>query len=42
MEKHTKQSAQSEFGFFRCLIYIIEWIAAAAFIATLVVIIMEM
>lgn len=42
MEKHTKQSAQSEFGFFRCLIYVIEWIAAAAFIATLVVIIMEM
>lgn len=42
MEKHTKQSAQSEFGFFRCLIYVIEWIAAAAFIAALVVIIMEM
>lgn len=42
MEKHTKQSAQSEFGFFRCLIYIIEWIGAAAFIAVLVVIAMEM
>lgn len=42
MEKHTKQSAQSEFGFFRCLIYIIEWIAVAAFIAALVVVIMEM
>lgn len=42
MEKHTKQSASSEFGFFRCLIYIIEWIAAAAFIAALVVIAMDM
>lgn len=42
MEKPTKQSAQSEFGFFRCLIYIVEWIAAAAFIAALVVIAMDM
>ena len=42
MEKHTKQSAQNEFGFFRGLIYVIEWIGAATFIAALVVIVMEM
>lgn len=42
MEKHTKQSAQSEFGFFRGLIYMIEWIGAAVFIAALVVIALEM
>ena len=42
MEKHTKQSAGAEFGFFRGLIYVIEWIGAAAFIAALVVIALKM
>jgi len=42
MKPHDKKSAAEEFGFFRCIVYILQWLAASVFIATIVVIGKEM
>lgn len=42
MKPHDKKSASEEFGFFRCIIYIGQWIAASVFIAAVIVIGKEM